>query len=405
MTRRRRRGGYRCRGTRPAVDFWPREAGVQSWHTAVLSPILRAGTRYGFTGLCFDPGEPRLPAGSGQGGGEWTEGDASPVVPAADRRGPTADEYRRGDFNRFFDTLYPPVHALAQRLGIDETWLLGLAAYESYWLGPHDRRLNNPFGTTHGGGPNVGYGSIGAAVAYWEARFGPAVRGAVSAEDFAQRLWQAHYNRKTPNWREQLIAVIRSVPRNSMTGGQGELADDPRPSPDSRFGRGGGAADFQIPLASNHFTNPDYGFAVEIPPGLMGCVSDEGADHGVSIPLERDSRCKSYRRKPHVDIYAEYNMPGDAKTPLQRARIECPDPKAEKIVVLKGWRLGGRGAAGCLTRFRRKRIRLDLFTLHEHAAIVVGASLTTTAGRYRRDLRVFRRIVGAIRLAPEAPGG
>ena len=163
----------------------------------------------------FDPGEPRLPAGSGQGGGEWTEGDASPVVPAADRRGPTADEYRRGDFNRFFDTLYPPVHALAQRLGIDETWLLGLAAYESYWLGPHDRRLNNPFGTTHGGGPNVGYGSIGAAVAYWEARFGPAVRGAVSAEDFAQRLWQAHYNRKTPNWREQLIAVIRSVPRRT----------------------------------------------------------------------------------------------------------------------------------------------------------------------------------------------
>ena len=73
--------------------------------------------------------------------------------------------------------------------------------------------------------------------------------------------------------------------------------------------------------------------------------------------------------------------------------------------MLKGWRLGGRGAAGCLTRFRRKRIRLDLFTLHEHAAIVVGASLTTTAGRYRRDLRVFRRIVGAIRLAPEAPGG
>ena len=86
----------------------------------------------------------------------------------------------------------------------------------------------------------------------------------------------------------------------------------------------------QIPLASNHFTNPDYGFAVEIPPGLMGCVSDEGADHGVSISLERDLRCESYRRKPHVDIYAEYNMPGDAKTPLQRARIECPDRRQRK---------------------------------------------------------------------------
>ncbi len=119
----------------------------------------------------FNPNQPRVPAGNPDGG-RWDNGNGVTAAPAAARNPPAAPEYRTGDPDRFFDTLYPPVHALAQRLGIDETWLLGLAVHESGWLDPHNRKLNDPFGVTHGGGPNVGYASIADAATYWERKFG-----------------------------------------------------------------------------------------------------------------------------------------------------------------------------------------------------------------------------------------
>lgn len=127
----------------------------------------------------FNVNEPRIHAGNGRESGQWTLDYGSNVIPAAARQ--TPDEYRTGNPDKFFDSVYAPFHALAQRLGIDETWLLGLAALESGYLDPHDRDLNDPFGATHGGGPNVHYNSIGDAVAYWESRFGPIVRGAPTA--------------------------------------------------------------------------------------------------------------------------------------------------------------------------------------------------------------------------------
>jgi flagellum-specific peptidoglycan hydrolase FlgJ len=126
----------------------------------------------------------------GDGGGGGPGRGAKPA-----RRAGIPDRRPR----QFFDTLYPPVHALAQRLGIDETWLLGLSAYESGWLGPHNRDLNDPFGVTHGGGPNAAYASITDAVASWEKKYGPIVRGATSREDFAQRLLDAKYNTRNKN--------------------------------------------------------------------------------------------------------------------------------------------------------------------------------------------------------------
>lgn len=79
--------------------------------------------------------------------------------------------------------------------------LLGLAAHESGWLDKHNRDLNDPFGVTHGGGPDVAYNSIADTVAYWEHRYGPVVRGATSAQDFVQRLYEAKYNIATGTWR------------------------------------------------------------------------------------------------------------------------------------------------------------------------------------------------------------
>jgi hypothetical protein len=105
------------------------------------------------------------------------------------------------------------IHSLAQRLGIGETWLLGLAAHESGYLDLHNRPLNNPFGVTHGGGANVAYGSIDAAIAYWERRYRSVVQGATSAQDFVSRFYGDRYNRKTRDWSARVMGVIRSVPR------------------------------------------------------------------------------------------------------------------------------------------------------------------------------------------------
>jgi hypothetical protein len=158
----------------------------------------------------FNPDQPRVPAGNGRESGRW--GDGSGAVPVAARNPPAGSEYRSGKPDEFFDILYPQAYALAQRLGIDETWLLGLAAYESGWLDPHNRDLNDPFGVTHGGGPNVGYASIAEAVAYWEKKYGPVVRGAGSPQDFSQRLWEAKYNMRNSDWRNGVVRTILSIP-------------------------------------------------------------------------------------------------------------------------------------------------------------------------------------------------
>jgi hypothetical protein len=121
----------------------------------------------------FNSAELRVPPGNGIRSGEWDDGNGVTAVPVAARDPATGPATRSGDPNKFFDTLYLQVHALAQRLGIDETWLLGLAAYESGWLNAHNRALNDPFGATHHGGPNVTYHSIADAVAYWEKTYGP----------------------------------------------------------------------------------------------------------------------------------------------------------------------------------------------------------------------------------------
>ncbi len=162
----------------------------------------------------FNPAEPRVLAGNAGDSGEWSDGNGMRAIPIAARKPPAGAEHKTGDPDKFFDTLYAPAHGLAQRLGIDETWILGLAAYESGWLNQHDRDLNDPFGVTHGGGRNVAYDSIAEAVAYWEKRYAHVVRGAKTSTEFVQRLWEADYNTVNKDWRTGVTATIRSVPRH-----------------------------------------------------------------------------------------------------------------------------------------------------------------------------------------------
>ena len=157
----------------------------------------------------FDPGEARVPAGNPDGG-QWTDEGETGVVPAAAHRRPV----QLGDKDPFFDTLYQPVHDVALRLDIDESWLLGLAAHESGWLErPHNREINNPFGVTHAGRRDVHYDSMAEAVAAWERRYGAVVHGATSAVDFVKRLFAASYNTEDRNWSKGVFEGIRSVQR------------------------------------------------------------------------------------------------------------------------------------------------------------------------------------------------
>ena len=136
---------------------------LKTMHVDPAADTLKAG---------FNPAQPRVPAGNGLGSGRWSGDEDMRAIPIAARKPPPSAEYQTGDPDKFFDTLYAPAHALAERLGVDETWILGLAVHESGWLNQHDRDLNNPFGLTHAGGRNVAYDSIADAVTYWEKNSG-----------------------------------------------------------------------------------------------------------------------------------------------------------------------------------------------------------------------------------------
>ena len=123
----------------------------------------------------------------------------------------------------FFDRTHDSLVKLARELGVPATYILGLAAHESFWMNPHNTRLNNPFGLTAGGGNNLSFASIDEAIAYWSRLYGNQVRGATSPEDFVGRLlgeingspmpgWR-RYNSKDSLWREKTLGLIETVER------------------------------------------------------------------------------------------------------------------------------------------------------------------------------------------------
>lgn len=79
------------------------------------------------------------------------------------------------------------------------------------------------------------------------------------------------------------------------------------------------------------------------------------------------------------------------------------------MVWLSNPTLGGRMAAGCRLYYDDNKIEIKLMTLRRtdpqnpEAWILAGAYLSTTAARYDRDMREFRKIVEAVRIAPDGP--
>jgi hypothetical protein len=170
-----------------------------------------------------------------------------------------------------------------------------------------------------------------------------------------------------------------------------------------------GAMAALVPAPSRHYESSEYEFSAEVPRGLLACVSD-ATDHGIDILLDRSLRCDSdYEDRPYVDISANYNVATNAITPNMLARVYCRYREAERTIWLSGWTLGGRHAAGCRQYFNDGRITVEIVTQRKTEPrnaeiwIDISASLTTTASRYERDMREFRKIVQTIRIAPDGP--
>jgi len=165
----------------------------------------------------------------------------------------------------------------------------------------------------------------------------------------------------------------------------------------------------EIPARSAHYSNPEYQFSVDIPDHLLGCVS-ENTDHGVDILLDHNPGCgRVTDQRPYVGVFANYNVATNAVTPRELARVYCNYDRSERTVWLSDWKLSGRDAAGCRQYFNDGQITLEITTLRRTEPhnpeiwIDVSAYLRTTASRYERDIREFRKIVQTIRIAPDGP--
>ena len=120
---------------------------------------------------------------------------------------PSTPEQRK----RFLETVYDKFAACAKRLGIPVDWLLGLSAHESGYLDTENNCLNNPLGLTDGGGLNKKFNSVDDAIAYFENRFGPYIRGAKTINQFINGLKKAHFNDITDSWRTEVKNCIDSI--------------------------------------------------------------------------------------------------------------------------------------------------------------------------------------------------
>ncbi|MGI4802812.1 MAG: hypothetical protein ACRYG8_54035 [Janthinobacterium lividum] len=111
----------------------------------------------------------------------------------------------------FFGRFVLLVRPTAKRLGIDEDYLLTLAAHEHNWSGAHNDCLHNLFGTTHAGGNNLAYESDEEAVQSWETHYGGGVRGSKSLTDFVARLRAIGYNSNDPDYDHKMAQTYSAV--------------------------------------------------------------------------------------------------------------------------------------------------------------------------------------------------
>jgi hypothetical protein len=99
-----------------------------------------------------------------------------------------------GFAKKFFDSTLKVLRSLATNLNVNPLLIITHASFESGWLDPHNRALNNLFGYTHAGGRNQRFSSLQAAADAYAKHTGPVVQGSQTADQFLGKLGDAHYN-------------------------------------------------------------------------------------------------------------------------------------------------------------------------------------------------------------------
>jgi hypothetical protein len=82
---------------------------------------------------------------------------------------------------------------------------------------------------------------------------------------------------------------------------------------------------FITPLCSMAagYTNPDYGFDVDIDPEMKICTTPPpGSNHGFAALFRSDS-CEAIYSQPRVDLFVQYNVLAEAKTTKELSVETC----------------------------------------------------------------------------------
>ena len=119
----------------------------------------------------------------------------------------------------FLGRLIPLVRPIAQRLAIDEDYMLTLSVHEHGWSDAHNDRLHNLFGTTHAGGNNLSYPSDAECAQSWEAHYGGAVRGSKTLAEFVSKLRALGYNSKDPGYDHKMKTTYDTIVRLKVSCG------------------------------------------------------------------------------------------------------------------------------------------------------------------------------------------
>jgi RHS repeat-associated protein len=123
-----------------------------------------------------------------------------PKYQAPDGRPHPCPKYVRDWFKKY----YAFFADMAKRLGVPVEYIIAVATAESGW---HGYKHNNPFNSP----PGHRYPSLEAAEDAWIARWGKDVNGGQTIEEFAQKLWEDHYDREDVNWRGDIATQYQYI--------------------------------------------------------------------------------------------------------------------------------------------------------------------------------------------------
>ncbi len=357
----------------------------------------------------------------------------------------------------FFKDMVEPATKLATQYNFDPAFLLALSAYESGWLDPHNRGLNNAFGLTRAGRRNLQFSSIEASVNYWGRRFGEKVKDASSIDDFINKLQTdersrggfGKYNTLNENWATDLKKVYYTVlrlllvcpstkPHQTLGNGRTENLTDSQDEGNMKkqssslhaFGRAQKshvipltwavwtgtvvllatavpleAAVLQNLSGETEYLNENYLYLIAVPRGFKCEVAKPPApDHGCRIGLSKGQ--EAYIFVDGSYNAAEYPSASDAFL----LRMDRIFKEATEITVLSRFptQLGGLPAERAVFTHRRvgdKAVILEdvvtaLRVVPGRTEIIYTVGLISPPGRYRKDKEILDLILSSWRNQP-----